>query len=199
MSQIKLVLWKSYSDDRCHNINLQLCFKETVDMKVSVAQSCLTLCNLMDCSLPGSSVHGILQARIVEWVAMPSSRGSSQHRGWTWISRTAGRFFTIWTTREAWRRSKNVKLRKGTGVKRGINEGKQDAEGRQARKRMCSRNWKRDGGGSWLAQVRHVQGHSEDVQVLCLSPQVNAEVLRFTIRCRHLKGWLWGLPWWSSG
>ena len=43
-------------------------------------QLCLTLCNLMDCSLPGSSVHGILQARILEWVAMPSSRGSSGPR-----------------------------------------------------------------------------------------------------------------------
>ena len=42
------------------------------------AQSCLTLCDSMDCSLPGSSVHGILQARILEWVAMPFSRGSSQ-------------------------------------------------------------------------------------------------------------------------
>ena len=40
-------------------------------------QLCLTLCDAMDCSLPGSSVHGILQARILEWVAMPSSRGSS--------------------------------------------------------------------------------------------------------------------------
>ena len=40
-------------------------------------QSCLTLCDSMDCSLPGSSVHGILQARILEWVAMPSSRESS--------------------------------------------------------------------------------------------------------------------------
>ena len=43
-------------------------------------QSCLTLCDHMDYSLPGSSVHGILQARILEWVAMPSSRGSSQSR-----------------------------------------------------------------------------------------------------------------------
>ena len=43
-------------------------------------QSCPTLCDPMDCSLPGSSVHGILQARILEWVAMPSSRGSSQPR-----------------------------------------------------------------------------------------------------------------------
>ena len=49
-------------------------------MKVLVNQSCLTLCNLMDCSLPGSSVHGILQARILEWVAIPFSRGSSQLR-----------------------------------------------------------------------------------------------------------------------
>ena len=43
--------------------------------KVLVAQSCLTLCDPMDCSPPGSSVHEILQARVVEWVAMPSSRG----------------------------------------------------------------------------------------------------------------------------
>ena len=46
----------------------------------SVAQSCLTLCDPMDGSLPGSSVHGILQARILKWVAMPSSRASSQSR-----------------------------------------------------------------------------------------------------------------------
>ena len=43
-----------------------------------VTESCLTLCNLMDCSPPGSSVRGLLQARILEWVAMPFSRGSSQ-------------------------------------------------------------------------------------------------------------------------
>ena len=49
-------------------------------------QSCPTLCNPIDCSLPGSSVHGILQARILEWVAMPSSRGSSQPRDRTHIS-----------------------------------------------------------------------------------------------------------------
>ena len=55
----------------------------------------------MDYSLPGSSVHGILQARIQEWVAMPSSRGSSQPRNQTQVSHIAGRFFTIWVTREA--------------------------------------------------------------------------------------------------
>ena len=49
-------------------------------------QSCLTLCNPMDHSRPGSSVHGILQARILEWVAMPSSRGSSRPRDRTCIS-----------------------------------------------------------------------------------------------------------------
>ena len=49
-------------------------------------QSCLTLCDLVDCSPPFSSVHGILQARILEWVAMLSSRGSSQPRDRTWVS-----------------------------------------------------------------------------------------------------------------
>ena len=67
----------------------------------SVAQSCLTLCDPMDCSPPGSSVHGILQARRLEWVAISSSRGSSQPWGWTSVSCVAGRFFTIWDTREA--------------------------------------------------------------------------------------------------
>ena len=60
-------------------------------------QSCPILCDPMDCSLPGSSVHGILQTRILEWVAMPSSRGSSWPRDQTRIScssSVAGRFFT---------------------------------------------------------------------------------------------------------
>ena len=58
--------------------------------------------NPMDCSLPGSSVHGISQARILEWVVISSTRGSSQSRYQTPISCTAGRVFTNWTTREAW-------------------------------------------------------------------------------------------------
>ena len=58
-------------------------------------------CNPMDCRLPGSSVHGILQARILEWVAIPFSRGSSQPMDQTWVSRIAGRFFTVWDT--SWR------------------------------------------------------------------------------------------------
>ena len=67
-------------------------------VKVLVAQSCPTLCNPMDCSPPGFSVHGILQARILEWVAIPFSRGSSWPRDRTWVSCTAGSFFTVWAT-----------------------------------------------------------------------------------------------------
>ena len=55
----------------------------------------------MDCSLPGSPVHRIFQARVLEWVAISFSRGCSQPRDWTRVSRTAGRRFTIWATREA--------------------------------------------------------------------------------------------------
>ena len=57
-------------------------------------QSCLTLCDSMDYSLPGFSVHEILQARILEWVVMPLSRGSSWPRDWTSVSWIGGRFFT---------------------------------------------------------------------------------------------------------
>ena len=63
-----------------------LVFNFNVCMHTKLLQSCLTLCNSMDCSPSGSSIHGILQARIVEWVAMPSSRGSSQSRDWTHAS-----------------------------------------------------------------------------------------------------------------
>ena len=64
-------------------------------------QSCLTLWDPMDCSLPGTSVCGILQARILEWVAVSFSRGTSQPRDQTWVSCIPGRCFTIWATREA--------------------------------------------------------------------------------------------------
>ena len=71
-----------------------------VCMCAKLLQSCLILCN-PDCSPPGSSVHGILQARTLEWVAMPSSRGSSWPRNQTRVSCTADIFFTSWATREA--------------------------------------------------------------------------------------------------
>ena len=65
-----------------------------------VTKSYLTLFNMMDCSSPGSSVHGISQARILEWVAISSSKGASQPRDWTHIC-IAGRFFTNWAIKEA--------------------------------------------------------------------------------------------------
>ena len=61
-----------------------------------VAQSCETLCDLMDYSLPGSSIHDIFQARILGWVAISFSRGSSQPRDWTWVFGITGRLFTFW-------------------------------------------------------------------------------------------------------
>ena len=70
-------------------------------LKVLITQSCPTLCYPMDCSPPSSSVHGILQARILEWVHMPSSRESSRPRDPTQVSCIADRCFTIWVTWEA--------------------------------------------------------------------------------------------------
>ena len=58
-------------------------------------------CDPTDCSPPDSSVHGIYQARVLEWVAISFSRRSSWPRDWTWVSRVAGRHFTLWATREA--------------------------------------------------------------------------------------------------
>ena len=72
-------------------------FMATLHVCAVTAQSCLTLCGPVDCSPRGSSVHGILQARVLEWVAMASSRGSSQPRDRTcisWISCTDGRVLT---------------------------------------------------------------------------------------------------------
>ena len=66
-----------------------------------VTQSSLTLCDPMDCRPPDSSVHGILQAKTLDWIAMRSSRESSQARDWTQVSDIAGRFFTNWAIREA--------------------------------------------------------------------------------------------------
>ena len=63
-----------------------------------VSQSCPTLCNTLGCSLPGSSVHGIFQAIVLEWIAISFSRGSSQPRDWTRVSRIVDRRFTVWAT-----------------------------------------------------------------------------------------------------
>ena len=80
--------WHWRSSERCQEV------------KVLFAQLCPTLYNLVDYSLPGSSVHRILQARILECVAVSFSRRSSWPRGWILVSCIAGRFFTVWATRE---------------------------------------------------------------------------------------------------
>ena len=82
-----------------HSVELLECLH---DMKVKseseVAQSCLTLCDPMDGSLPGSANHGIFRARLLEWAAISFSRGSSQTRDRTRVSCIADRRFTVWAT-----------------------------------------------------------------------------------------------------
>ena len=107
---------------RSHALQLRPC------MHTKLLQSCPILCDPMDCSPPGYSVHEIFQAGILEWVAMPSSRGSSPLRDQTWVFCIAGICFAVWTTREAWkkayvlkflRRSVSIKVRcKNTGSRR---------------------------------------------------------------------------------
>ena len=78
--------WRVHSNSLC---NFSVSWKLLL-----VAESCPSLPNSMDCSLPGSSVQGILQARILEWVSISFSRGSSQPRDRIWVSFLVGGFFT---------------------------------------------------------------------------------------------------------
>ena len=78
----------------------ETCNKNEGENESEVPQSCLTLCNPMDYSLPGSSIHGIFQATILEWVAISFSRRPSWPRDWTWVSCIVGRRFTIRVTSE---------------------------------------------------------------------------------------------------
>ena len=74
----------------------------SLSLSVTLADSLSpTLCDPMDCSLSGSSIHGLFQARVLEWIAISFSRGSSQPRDPTWVSHIVGRLFTVWATREA--------------------------------------------------------------------------------------------------
>ena len=83
-------------------------------VRAQLLQSFPTLGNCMDCSLPGSSIHGIFLARILEWVAIPFSRGSSWPRDWTQDSCIAVRFFTNWYTREALVNLKTGRWKRGS-------------------------------------------------------------------------------------
>ena len=77
------------------------CITHGAYLRAKLSQSCLTLCNLMGYSPPGSSVHGILQARILEWVAISFSSESSRPRDRTWVFHIVASFCTVWATREA--------------------------------------------------------------------------------------------------
>ena len=73
-----------------------------------VAQSCLTLCDPMGCSPPGSSVHGIFQAIVLECIAISFSRGYSQPRDWTRVSCIVDRRFTVWATSKVLKQSQMI-------------------------------------------------------------------------------------------
>ena len=88
-----------YSSSQSYRLRLRVMWPGESESKVT--QSCPTLCDPMDGSLPGSAVHGIFQARMLEWAAISFSRGSSQPRDRTRVSCIADRRFTIWATREA--------------------------------------------------------------------------------------------------
>ena len=87
---------RRFTSDAYFTLHKIVTRSDEAGMKVKVTQSCPTLCNLMD-----YTVHGILQARIREWVVFPFFRGSSQPRDQTEVSHNAGGFFTSWATREA--------------------------------------------------------------------------------------------------
>ena len=84
----------------CKQWEFYFFFSNLKGSESEVAQSCPTLCDPMDCSLPGSSVHGIFQAVILEWIAISFSRGSSQLRDQTRVSGIVDRRFTVWAIRE---------------------------------------------------------------------------------------------------
>ena len=91
-------LWKNQNVSRQGHLQQKLI---VIVVLVKVIHSCPTLCNPVHCNLPGSSVHGIHQARLLEWEAIPFCRVSSQLKDQTQVSCIAGRFFTVWNTRKA--------------------------------------------------------------------------------------------------
>ena len=98
--QSVILLACSLNDSRCMPAIVCMyywTFQGTLSISHKVVSN---FCHPMDCSLPLSSVRGIFQARVLEWVAISFSRGSSQPRDWTWVSQIVGRRFTAWATRE---------------------------------------------------------------------------------------------------
>ena len=98
--------------------------KDLEEFKKVKLLSRVRLCDPMDCSLPGSSIHGIFQARVLEWVAISFSRRSSQSKDWTQVSHIVGRRFTIRATREHTEANNTITVIKNTleGINSRISE-----------------------------------------------------------------------------
>ena len=123
-----------------------------------VAQSCLILWDPMDCSPPGSYIHGIFQARIQEWVAISFSRRSSRPRDWTQVSLIVGRCFTIWATREQKTKTKSKHTQKAFLSARDLSEDFGEGRGQQAWQRQTG-NWKREHPGSHPPPLGRLSSH----------------------------------------
>ena len=110
-------VWSNYTTPIRGKLCLRLCFLNFVfyylhrkgKKESEVTQLCPTLCNSMDCSLPGSSIHGIFQAGVLEW-KFSSPGESSRPRDRTQVSHITGRHFTIWATRKSGRVTINCML-----------------------------------------------------------------------------------------
>ena len=124
--------------------------------------NCPTLCNLVDCSLPGSSIHGIFQARILEWVAISFSRGSSRPRDWTQVYCIGGRRFTVWATWEV--PTLNIQIGKSTEMKRRAVLGK----GWRMKERQGSASWVQGFFRGWWKRsgIRHC-ARTKSYRIVC--------------------------------
>ena len=98
--QFNISFWNNFTFRKNFKNSTKFPASLHIESESEVAQSCPTLCDPMDCSLPGSSVHGIFQAIVLEWVAISFSSGSSRPRDGTQVSRIVDRRFTIWATRK---------------------------------------------------------------------------------------------------
>ena len=106
--------WKRWEYQTNWSASWQICMQ--VKKEREIAQTCLTLCDPVGFSLPGSSIPGIFQARVLEWVAISFSRESSQPRDQTQVSHIADRRFNIWATRQA-HAGQEAAVRTGYGTK----------------------------------------------------------------------------------
>ena len=123
-----------------------------------VTQLCLTLCNPMDYSLPGSRVHELLQAGLLEWIVFPFSRESSQSRDQIWVSCIAGGFFTVWATKEAHIPIRKIKIKIVRIPRNKLNQG-----GKRPVLRKLLRHWPDKINQKWQKQVKncHIHGLKE--------------------------------------